>query len=38
VVHRVQTVAGADALVGGSTVFDQDVTNAIFGGLWKMLP
>jgi uncharacterized membrane protein YdfJ with MMPL/SSD domain len=37
VVHRVQAVAGADALVGGSTVFDQDVTNAIFGGLWKML-
>ena len=26
-----------DALVGGSTVFDRDVTNAIFGGLWKML-
>jgi uncharacterized membrane protein YdfJ with MMPL/SSD domain len=37
VVHNVQAAAGADALVGGSTVFDQDVTNAIFGGLWKML-
>jgi RND superfamily putative drug exporter len=37
VVHEVQAAAGADALVGGSTVFDQDVTNAIFGGLWKML-
>ena len=37
VVHQVQAAAGADALVGGSTVFDLDVTNAIFGGLWKML-
>jgi uncharacterized membrane protein YdfJ with MMPL/SSD domain len=37
VVHNVQAAAGADALVGGSTVFDEDVTNAIFGGLWKML-
>jgi uncharacterized membrane protein YdfJ with MMPL/SSD domain len=37
IVHRVQRVAGKDALVGGSTVFDMDVTHAIFGGLWKML-
>jgi uncharacterized membrane protein YdfJ with MMPL/SSD domain len=37
VVHQIQTVAGGSALIGGSTVFDLDVTNAIFGGLWKML-
>jgi uncharacterized membrane protein YdfJ with MMPL/SSD domain len=37
IVHRVQRLAGKDALVGGSTVFDMDVTHAIFGGLWKML-
>jgi RND superfamily putative drug exporter len=37
IVRRIQTAAGASALVGGSTVFDLDVTNAIFGGLWKML-
>jgi RND superfamily putative drug exporter len=36
VVDRIQAVA-PDALVGGGTVFDRDVTNAIFGGLWKML-
>ena len=37
VVHRIEDVAGPDAIVGGSTVFDIDVTHAIFGGLWKML-
>jgi RND superfamily putative drug exporter len=37
IVRRVQRLAGKDALVGGSTVFDMDVTHAIFGGLWKML-
>jgi uncharacterized membrane protein YdfJ with MMPL/SSD domain len=37
IVHRIQGVAGDGAIVGGSTVFDLDVTNAIFGGLWKML-
>jgi uncharacterized membrane protein YdfJ with MMPL/SSD domain len=37
VVHRIQQVAGRDATLGGSTVFDMDVTHAIFGGLWKML-
>ena len=37
IVRRIQRVAGDDALVGGSTVFDLDVTHAIFGGLWKML-
>ena len=37
VVHRIQEVAGPDATLGGSTVFDMDVTHAIFGGLWKML-
>ena len=37
IVRRIQTAAGANAVLGGSTVFDQDVANAIFGGLWKML-
>jgi RND superfamily putative drug exporter len=37
VVHQIRTAAGPDAIVGGSTVFDMDVTHAIFGGLWKML-
>jgi RND superfamily putative drug exporter len=37
VVQRIQEAAGPRALVGGSTVFDIDVTHAIFGGLWKML-
>jgi uncharacterized membrane protein YdfJ with MMPL/SSD domain len=37
IVHQIRTAAGPDALVGGSTVFDMDVTHAIFGGLWKML-
>ena len=37
IVHRIQAVVGQDATLGGSTVFDLDVTNAIFGGLWKML-
>jgi uncharacterized membrane protein YdfJ with MMPL/SSD domain len=36
-VRQIKDVAGPDALAGGSTVFDLDVTNAIFGGLWKML-
>jgi len=36
VVDRIQAAA-PNALVGGGTVFDRDVTNAIFGGLWKML-
>jgi RND superfamily putative drug exporter len=37
VVQRIAEVAGPDATLGGSTVFDADVTHAIFGGLWKML-
>jgi RND superfamily putative drug exporter len=37
IVERIHDAAGPEALVGGSTVFDEDVTNAIFGGLWKML-
>jgi uncharacterized membrane protein YdfJ with MMPL/SSD domain len=37
VVRRIEAAAGPQAIVGGSTVFDRDVTNAIFGGLWKML-
>jgi uncharacterized membrane protein YdfJ with MMPL/SSD domain len=37
VLDRIVEVAGADATVGGSTAFDRDVTNAIFGGLWRML-
>ncbi len=34
---RIVRVAGADAVIGGSTAFDRDVTHAIFGGLWRML-
>jgi RND superfamily putative drug exporter len=37
IVRQLQSMAGSDSVVGGSTVFDLDVTNAIFGGLWKML-
>jgi RND superfamily putative drug exporter len=37
IVSRIRDVAGPNAVVGGSTVFDEDVTNAMFGGLWKML-
>ena len=36
-VKRIRALAGRDAVVGGSTVFDLDVTHAMFGGLWKML-
>jgi RND superfamily putative drug exporter len=36
VADRIQAAA-PDATLGGSTVFDRDVTHAIFGGLWKML-
>jgi uncharacterized membrane protein YdfJ with MMPL/SSD domain len=36
VVDLIQAAAPA-ATLGGSTVFDRDVTHAIFGGLWKML-
>ncbi|MDX6466028.1 MAG: putative drug exporter of the superfamily, partial [Gaiellaceae bacterium] len=37
IVHRIESLAGPQSLVGGSTVFDLDVQHAIFGGLWKML-
>jgi uncharacterized membrane protein YdfJ with MMPL/SSD domain len=37
IVGRIRAVAGPHALVGGSTVFDQDVEHAIVGGLWKIL-
>ena len=37
IVHRIERAAGPGSLVGGSTVFDIDVHDAIFGGLWKML-
>jgi RND superfamily putative drug exporter len=36
ITDRIQAAAPG-ALLGGSTIFDRDVTNAIFGGLWKML-
>jgi len=36
ITDRIQAAA-PDALLGGSTIFDRDVTHAIFGGLWKML-
>jgi uncharacterized membrane protein YdfJ with MMPL/SSD domain len=37
VVTRIERLAGPDAVVGGATVFDEDVEHAIFGGLWRML-
>ena len=37
IVARIRAVAGPGALLGGSTVFDQDVEHAIVGGLWKIL-
>jgi RND superfamily putative drug exporter len=37
VVHRIERAAGPSAIVGGATIFDLDVQQAIFGGLWKML-
>jgi uncharacterized membrane protein YdfJ with MMPL/SSD domain len=36
-VRAIERVAGPEALVGGTTVFNLDVDQAIFGGLWKML-
>ena len=33
----IRKAAGPSALLGGSTVFDEDVEHAIFGGLWKVL-
>jgi RND superfamily putative drug exporter len=36
VTDRIQAAA-PEATLGGSTIFDRDVTHAIFGGLWKML-
>ncbi len=37
IVARIRAVTGPQALLGGSTVFDQDVEHAIVGGLWKIL-
>ena len=37
IVAGIRAVAGPGVILGGSTVFDQDVERAIFGGLWKML-
>ncbi len=37
IVARIRAVAGPGALLGGSTVFDQDIERAIVGGLWKIL-
>jgi uncharacterized membrane protein YdfJ with MMPL/SSD domain len=37
IVGRIRAVAGPGALLGGSTVFDQNVEHAIVGGLWKIL-
>jgi uncharacterized membrane protein YdfJ with MMPL/SSD domain len=37
IVAAIRAVAGPEALLGGSTVFDQDVEHAIVGGLWKIL-
>ncbi len=37
IVARIRAVVGPGALLGGSTVFDEDVEHAIVGGLWKIL-
>jgi uncharacterized membrane protein YdfJ with MMPL/SSD domain len=37
IVGRIRAVAGPGALLGGSTVFDQNIEHAIVGGLWKIL-
>jgi len=37
IVTGIRAVAGPRALIGGSTVFDEDVEHAIIGGLWKIL-
>jgi len=37
IVARIRAAAGRSALLGGSTVFDQDIERAIVGGLWKIL-
>ncbi len=37
IVARIRASAGPQALLGGATVFDQDVEHAIVGGLWKIL-
>ena len=37
IVAGIRAAAGPGALLGGSTVFDQDVEHAIVGGLWKIL-
>jgi len=37
IVARIRAAVGPGALLGGSTVFDQDVERALVGGLWKIL-
>lgn len=37
IVARIRSAVGPAPLLGGSTVFDQDVERAIVGGLWKIL-
>jgi uncharacterized membrane protein YdfJ with MMPL/SSD domain len=37
IVAQIRAAAGRGALLGGSTVFDQDVERALVGGLWKIL-
>jgi len=37
IVAGIRQAAGPSALIGGSTIFDEDVEHAIFGGLWKVL-
>jgi uncharacterized membrane protein YdfJ with MMPL/SSD domain len=37
IVHRIEATAGPEAVVGGSTAFEIDVTHALVGGLWKVL-
>ena len=37
IVDRIRAAAGPGALLGGSTVFDENVERALVGGLWKIL-
>ena len=37
IVAGIRRAAGPSALIGGSTVLDEDVEHAVVGGLWKVL-
>ncbi len=37
IVAGIAKAAGPSAVIGGSTIFDEDVEHAVVGGLWKVL-